>query len=238
MQIYLNLDGTLLNVEDRYYAVYRDILEQAGFLPFDKSTYWSLIRVGVTELAIVEKTCDLDFSNEYTFNHQRLIEDPAYLMLDTLQDGVLSKFDTWHSYHALTITTFRSHYQALVAQMEFLGLRVYLTDLLVTGAGGDGWKIKKERISNSLQDDSNAFVIADNETDILAAHALEIPSVAICKGRRTRSTLKQLAPDLMIPQLDDLTLEDWPSVFRQEELRRQLYQLNQHVPETVNKSAS
>ena len=230
MQIYLNLEGTVLDVSDRYYAVYRDLLEQAGYLPFDKNTYWSLVRVGVDESVIIERTCDSDYIEDYRYDRARLIEDPAYLMLDTLQPHTLERFRVWQHHHSLVLTTFRRNYTALIAQMDMLDLRDYLSDILVAGSGGDGWEIKKQRIQESQENSDNAFVIADNECDILAAHALEIPSIAICSGRRTRSTLKQLAPDLIVRKLDDLSLEDWPALFDQEALRQELFRMNSKMP--------
>jgi phosphoglycolate phosphatase-like HAD superfamily hydrolase len=224
MQIYLDLDGPILDVSARYYAIYSDLLQREGFVPLDQSSYWSLKRMSFQESAIVAHNCPDNFIEDYLVERQNLIEDPAYLALDRLHPGVLEQLQAWSGSHQLILVTLRRNYQSLAAQLAYSGIRPFLSDVLVGTIGCPGWRAKKERIESHMRDASNAFIIGDTEADMLAAHALELPSVAVTCGIRTRRLLSHLAPDLLVKNLGELRLERWPALFRGSELRSHLLQ--------------
>lgn len=222
MQIYLDLDGPVLDVSERYYAIYSDLLRREGYTPMDRSGYWSLKRLSFQESAIVAHTCPPGVVEDYLIERQNLIEDPAYLGLDRVHEGALERLRSWAGRHELVLVTLRRNYQSLVSQLDYIGLRPLLSDVLVGPVGCPGWRAKKERIETRLRDTSNAFVIGDTEADVLAAHALELPSVAVTCGIRTRRLLSHLAPDLLIRNLGELDIDRWPALFQGGELRTRL----------------
>lgn len=222
MQIYLDLDGPILDVSRRYYAIYSDLLNRAGYRPLDQASYWSLKRLSFQESAIVGHSCPSGFVEDYLVERQNLIEDPAYLSLDNPHSGVLQHLENWRETHELTLVTLRRNYQSLVSQLDFVGIRRLLADVLVGSIGCPGWRAKKERIETSLRDANNALVIGDTETDVLAAHALELPSVAVTCGIRTRRLLAHLAPNLLVRDLGELHIDRWPVVCHGSELRSRL----------------
>jgi len=122
MQIFINLEGTLLDVRDRYYAVYSDLLTQSGFKTFDHATYWSFKRLSFEERAIVTRSACDGFVDDYLLEHEHLIEDPAYLMLDELQPCVIDQLSNWSQNHQIYITCTRREYQPLITQLEYTGI--------------------------------------------------------------------------------------------------------------------
>ncbi len=222
MQIYLDLDGPILDVSGRYYAIYTDLLQREGYTPLDYSSYWSLKRLSFQESAIVAHSCPAGFVEDYLVERLNLIEDPAYLCLDRLHAGVLEQLKAWARTHELVLVTLRRNYQSLISQLEHIGVRPLLTDVLVGAIGCPGWCAKKERIETRLRDTSNALVIGDTEADVLAAHALELPSVAVSCGIRTRRLLTHLAPDVLVKNLSELNIDGWPALFEGSELRSHL----------------
>lgn len=224
MEIYLDLDGSLLDVSNRHYAIYSDLLKREGYTPLDRSSYWSLKRLSFEESAIVAHSCPAGFVEDYLVERQNLVEDPAYLTLDRLQPGAVERLKGWAGKHELIVVTLRRNYQSLIPQLEYFGIRRLLADVLVGSIGCPGWRAKKERIEMRMRDASNTLVIGDSEADMLAAHALELPSVAVTSGSRTRRLLAHLAPDLLVTSLRELRIDRWPVLFKGSELRSRLLQ--------------
>lgn len=208
MQLFINLDGTLLDVSRRYYAVYSDLLRQSGFTPFDAATYWSLKRLSIEESCIVGRSTCNGFVDDYLMQHPVLLENPAYLMLDSLQPGVKQQLGSWSEQHQIILTTSRREYQPLLAQLDYFAIRNSLSEVLVSAATDRYWNNRQESIQQSLHKSRDAILICDSESGLLAARALNIRSVAISNGRRARRLLQQTQPDYLANKLEHINLED------------------------------
>jgi phosphoglycolate phosphatase-like HAD superfamily hydrolase len=209
MQLFINLEGTLLDVSSRYYAVYSELLKQSGFTPFDPSTYWSLKRVSIDDGAIASRTTNPGFVKDYLIEHQTLIENPAYLMLDRLQHNVIEQLAVWSKQHSITLLTSRNEYQALMEQLNMFEVDSYFDDVLISGVGRPAWELRKERMQSCLSDPMAAMMICDNEADLLAARALSVSSIAVANGRRTGNLLRRLSPDFVAGNLENINLHQW-----------------------------
>ena len=206
MQIFISLEGVALDVSRRYYAVYSDLLRQSGFQPFDAATYWSFKRLSIEEAAIAERSSRAGFVEEYLLARTELLEDPAYLMLDSVQNGVIKQLQHWSSCHDVILTSRLTQYQSLVAQLELLGLGDTVADVLSCRTGLPGWESSKICIENNLDSQQAALLVTDNEADLLAARALLIPSVAVTGGRRSRTLLQRAQPDYLTNSLETIEL--------------------------------
>src|SRR3974377_801098 len=87
--IYFDLDGPLLDVSEKYYRVYCDIISQNGFLPVSKFIYWELKRNKTPEKTILDLSGAERIADLYSVKRKRCIEEDQYLNLDTLQDSAL-----------------------------------------------------------------------------------------------------------------------------------------------------
>ncbi len=206
MQIFISLEGVILDVARRYYAIYSDLLRQSGFQPFDAATYWSFKRISIEEAAIVERSSPAGFVEDYLLTRAELLEYPAYLMLDSVQNGVIEQLQQWHGMHDVVLTSRLSCYQTLVAQLELLGLSHTVSDVLPYRAGLQGSEAARVCIEDKLNCQQAALLVTDNESDLLAAHALLIPSVAVTGGRRSRSLLQRTQPDYLTNSLENIEL--------------------------------
>ena len=93
--ILLDLDGTLLEGKLRHYQCYSDILNTHGYKPMPINVYWEMKRFRRSrkeQLAVsgAESIYDI-FLDEWL----KQIEEPEYLVLDRVQDGVLIKLQEW-----------------------------------------------------------------------------------------------------------------------------------------------
>lgn len=213
MQIFINLDGTLLDVRARYYAVYSDLLRQSGLRAFDPATYWSFKRLSLGESCIVARSASQGFIEDYLIEHADLIEDPAYLMLDELQPAVAEQLSHWSKNHDIYLATSRREFQPLIAQLEYTGIRQYFKDIVVSaGPGCQSCENKVASIKKYLQNSQDALLICDDEAGLLAAHKLDIYSMAVTDGRRTRQLLQQVKPGSVVNSFENINLEFWNSL--------------------------
>jgi phosphoglycolate phosphatase-like HAD superfamily hydrolase len=75
MNIYLDLDGTLLDVSERFYKIYCDLLDKFNCdNKLNKETYWQLKKERCIEEEIVHRTCRCISSKEYSDLLQNVIE--------------------------------------------------------------------------------------------------------------------------------------------------------------------
>ena len=47
--ICFDLDGTLIDISDKYYWTHKECSEKCGLVPLDQSTYWPLKRLRIPE---------------------------------------------------------------------------------------------------------------------------------------------------------------------------------------------
>ena len=59
--IFFDLDGPILDVSEKYYKVYADILSQKGFRVLSKTEYWDAKRNKIPEYDILLKSMAIPF---------------------------------------------------------------------------------------------------------------------------------------------------------------------------------
>ena len=201
MTFYIDLDGPVLDVSERYYRVYRAIIERRGRQPLDKSAFWEARRRGATLLDV----CDVDSAEHPAIRQEwaEMIERGDFLGHDHLVPGVVRALTDLASRHRLCLVTLRRHATRAEAQTRAFGIRdrfdLFLAAADRTGHGGD---IKARLVRESPGfDAASAVVIGDSEADVMAARVLRVPSVAVTNGIRSEVFLCRLRPAMMVPSL-------------------------------------
>lgn len=198
MNLFFDLDGTLLDVRQRLYRLFCDL---AGTVPFSKEQYWQLKQEGWLQKQLLLKF--LHFSEEQaTSFHERWIEQvetPAYLRLDELfpfTKPVLEESKQIAT--SLYLVTARRNRVNLIQQLNQLQLADYFTGIFaatppiekhtavkVTVSAGDCW-------------------VGDTTADMKAARSLGIKSIAVCSGQQGEQQLKQMQPDFLLKDISQL----------------------------------
>ncbi|MFC1772114.1 HAD family hydrolase [Pseudomonadota bacterium] len=208
MQIYLDLDGPVLDVSHRYYLIYSDLLKQADYLPFDHDSYWSLKRLSITEAAIVQRNMPECGVSDYLARRAQLLEDSTYLVYDLLQPGILDTLKLWSKQHRLYLVTLRRNRMALMSQLKLLGINGVFEEVFCAQDADQGWETKCEWIRSNCVTSSEAVIVGDTEVDVLAGHAAGIQTVSVTCGIRSRRFLEQLSPHLLLSNIAGLCPED------------------------------
>ena len=194
--IAFDLDGTLIDISDRDYRIYADILTELGYKSINKEQYWPLRREKTdihSILALSGCTSDKDVAY-FLENRAERMEESGYLSLDTLFDDVMPVFSKLNENYNLVILTRRLNETNTVEQCHRLGLEKYTVLMIV---GGD----KKEKM-RSIQN-LVAFV-GDTENDILPANEIGVKSIAVTTGIRSEDKLRTYNPSVIINSISDI----------------------------------
>lgn len=194
--IAFDLDGTLIDISERDFRIYADILTELGYKPIEKKQYWPLRREKTdihSILALSACTADKDVAC-FLDSRAKRMEESSYLSLDTLFDDVLPAFSKLKQNYNLVILTRRLNETNTVEQYHRLGLKKYAELMIVSGD-------KKER----MQAIPNLVVfVGDTENDILPANEIGVKSIAVTTGIRSEEKLRTYNPSAIINSISDI----------------------------------
>lgn len=179
--VFIDLDGPILEGKKRHYTCYRDIvIEMKGVvIPFEK--YWDLKRQGKNHY-ILQEMSNLGNKTDLFMNHWRAqIEEKKYLQLDELKPCIkeaLGKIRLFTS--KVFLITMRQNEKNLIWQMERFELHSFFDEVLV--CDGIEQSAKVERIKEFCK--GRTLFIGDTEIDIFTADALNMDFVGINNGLR------------------------------------------------------
>ncbi|MDY6987437.1 MAG: HAD family hydrolase [Thermodesulfobacteriota bacterium] len=208
MQVFLDLDGPILDVSNRYYAIYTDLLEEAGYTPLHISEYWAHKRNRLPETKILARTCPRPFVAAYTKKRLGLIEESRYLKMDTLQPGVAQLIAQWAKDHNLYLVTLRNNRDALLRELSYLGIRKYFLKVLSESDNDGSWRVKYRLVSPVADDAKRSIMVGDTEADVEAGRAVGLTTVAVTCGIRSRALLMEAKPDYVFEDMRGIHLEE------------------------------
>lgn len=207
MKIFFDLDGTLIDVLPRHFAVYSELVAHFGGNILDKEAYWNLKRDKVKWPVLLRKSnlspgIEADFLEHF----RSKIEARAYLRMDVLFLGVEKKLHDLSLCHELYLVSLRRNHKNLLWEIDMLGLRPLFKDILSGHSETDGYDVKMKLIGEVLGSEASALVVGDTEADIITARELGLRSVAVGSGIRSVEFLQTLRPNGLLPSVSELEL--------------------------------
>lgn len=204
--IFFDLDGTLIDTSERQYRVYRDILDFYGVQStLSKEEFWNQKRMGKKTVELLPKDFPKEFVQKFMGESLKRIEDRKYLKYDNLLRESLDVLSKIELKNDLILVTLRNNRENLLWELNNLELAKYFKEILV----GSPLKLKnkvllvKEYIKKCSK---NSFIIVgDTEADISTGKELEILTVAVTYGIRSKDFLKKLEPDFYLDSISGLT---------------------------------
>jgi phosphoglycolate phosphatase-like HAD superfamily hydrolase len=206
LPIFLDLDGPILDVSQRHYQVYRDILEEAGkpVIPFEQ--YWKEKRARTSHSSIVTRTAGSDFFSDI-FQKQWFarIEADRYLSLDKTWPWANDVLADLYRRHDLYLLTVRSHSDQLMKQLDRLDLTRWFRAVLCRPARENAAQQKIEAIRNHFQDiPRKAIVVGDTEADIACGKKLGFVTAGVLSGIRNSEHLQESQCDHLLDNIISL----------------------------------
>lgn len=194
--IAFDLDGTLIDISKRDYAVYSDILSENGFVPIDFDQYWMLRqnKTNIFELLDLSVT-DKNFHELFLKERKQRIEHSDYLKLDDVFDNSYSVLDTLKKNYSLVLVTLRNNKKGTEDQLNNLKLSEYFDNVHVVS--GD----KYDEYSKIPQ---LKAIVGDTENDVLSAQRLGVYDIAVTTGIRNKFQLEKLNSQYIIRDLKDI----------------------------------
>jgi len=118
MKIIFDLDGTLIDVSDRHYAVYREVSDELRGIALEKQAYWDLKKENaqwpkLLEYSKIPQANLADFMNLFIGK----IEQPKYLKKDKLFPATKKVLSSL-SNHELYLLSLRRSAQTLLDELE------------------------------------------------------------------------------------------------------------------------
>ncbi len=205
MIIVLDLDGTLLDIRAKYYAVYSQILKNHGCETLDIEDYWDMKRKGVSNGEILLKgNCSLsedDFVKEFIEN----IERSDFLKLDALMPGAVEFLKKISNDTRLVLVTLRKNKETLLEQLDSMGIRKYFTVVAndTTKDIKTAWQ-RKKHLFKVYGKGKCVVVIGDSGAEIKAGKTLDFITLALFSGIRSKSVLEKYEPDYILRDINNV----------------------------------
>ena len=194
--IAFDLDGTLIDVSERDFRIYADILLRLGYSPISKDEYWPLRR-NITDIHHILSLSGLISEEDVsTFLKERkaLMETWSYLRIDKPFDDVIETLSKLKKEYNLIILTKRYDGEITKQQVSELGLTDFAELMIVTDS-----KEEAMRGINNLY-----AMIGDTENDIVPANNAGIKSIAVTTGIRNVEKLRLYSPSVIINKFSEV----------------------------------
>jgi phosphoglycolate phosphatase-like HAD superfamily hydrolase len=204
-----DLDGPLLDVSERYYRLYCDLLRARGLAPLAKRSYWAMKRRRVPEETIFERSGGRAAgAAEYARARVAEIEDERYLLLDRTWPPVPALLRYLSRRARVILASARRFRPRLQSELDRLGIAPYLDDVLSVPPSLESLAERKAaRVRAALGEPRAGWLVGDTETDVRAGRLLGLRTVAVSFGIRRAAELSQLAPDELLATPEELL--DW-----------------------------
>jgi phosphoglycolate phosphatase-like HAD superfamily hydrolase len=190
------LDGTLLDVRQKYHKIY-----EAGLTArIDPFVFWDLKRSGACDDEICKiLRIDVDLAGFKQYKRDN-IETWDFLKFDRLIDGVENKLARLSLKRPLCILTVRKNRDNLIEQLHSLGIARYFDNILSPRAEMfelPGCEQKIALLAESYPCVSGVM-IGDSEADVSCAREADLLMFSVLSGLRNFAYLKNLQPDNII----------------------------------------
>jgi phosphoglycolate phosphatase len=199
VNIFFDLDGTLVDGQDRLYQLFVDLTKN-NKISFNE--YWRLKRSMFDHEWILTKIFDYS-EKEWSIFCKRwleLIETDAYLKYNRLFDYTIPTLENLKK-HNLYIITARQYKEKTLEEIERMNIRKYFCDILITKE-----KLRKDEliIEKGIHTYPEDFFIGDTGIDILAGKKLNMRTIAVLSGFRGYESLVKYQPDRILTNISEL----------------------------------
>lgn len=194
--IAFDLDGTLIDVSERDYRIYADILLRLGYSPITKDEYWPLRR-NITDIHYILSLSGLVSEEDvsaFLKERKALMEAWSYLRIDKPFDDVKETLSRLNKEYNLIILTKRYDSEVTKRQVSELGFNEYAELMIVTDSKEDAMR----SISGLYA------MIGDTENDIVPANNAGIKSIAVTTGIRNEEKLRPFCPSVIASNLSEV----------------------------------
>ena len=188
MNIFFDLDGTLVDSSERMYFLFCDLIPECTFT---KEEYWSYKRDKITHQDIIKKFFPKYNFGEFNIKWLSLIEKKKYLKFDKLYDFTIDLLESLKQNRYLI--TARQSKENLLEELESLKIIKYFNEIYVTEN-----KFTKEDLFRNMKLDRNCILVTDTGKDIMMAKKVNLKTIGVTWGFMSKNKLIEYKPDFLI----------------------------------------
>lgn len=203
--IFIDLDGTILDVSDRIYQLYKDILKKHNKKFLGKNTYLKLKREKTSISKILKESNSENILPDYKKEWNKLIEKPHYLKLDKITLPKRQTLISLKKDYKLILVTLRNNQKEFFNQLKRKKIDKIFDNILIFSGKfqHSKWRVKLNLLKKE-QFNKNSVIVGDTETDILAGRCLGIKTIAVINGMRSKRFLKEYKPNILIKNFSEI----------------------------------
>jgi phosphoglycolate phosphatase-like HAD superfamily hydrolase len=198
--IVFDLDGTLIDITRRWYALHERYARLYGLPVIEKDTYITLKKEGVPERDIFSaQSIDQEVLEDYKRDRIAHIEDDEFLAHDVLVPQCTEVLEAWRDIGEIQIVTNRRNKEACGKELERLGILPSISNIhFATDA------TRREVIRELNVHEEVACLISDSLDDYTIATELEIPVLTVGYGCRSLAHFKEHGVRNVVMESNDL----------------------------------
>lgn len=205
--VFVDLDGTVLDVSERLYRIYHDALASFGVESLPRSEYWTRRRSGQSDLAIYLRTGQPRLADRFIRRRTKCLEQNRYLTLDTPVPSVEDALRELRKTGAVHLVTLRENRRNLRTQLRRFGLVPFFDRIIMAADQPEGspWEKKASAIRKAIDRmPGEGMIIGDTQADILCGRMLGLRTIAVTSGLCNEEVLRQWQPDWILNALPDV----------------------------------
>lgn len=199
MNIFFDLDGTLLDSKARLYQLFQSLVPKSNYT-FDD--YWNLKQSKISHQKIL--TDYYSYSAQEFNSFQTLwmgkIETDEWLALDEPFDGIVAYLTKLEKSHQLYIVTARQFEEVAYQQVQKMGIDSLIDKVLVTNQTKEKHELIKETVAVTNLD----WMVGDTGKDIETGKLLGMKTAAVLSGFLNEKSLLAYKPDIIAASVLDL----------------------------------
>ena len=200
MNLFLDLDGTLIDNRERYFESYKkataeDILTFEQFLEIRQNFK------NARSMFINRSDYSNQSLNNFDLSWDLYIENKELLSKDVLFPGVYDWLTDTSRKSNLIYCTNRRSFQDLDEQLEKLKIKKFASNILLSFQKTKDEAVLKSNISFS----GNDWLIGDTAADITAGKLLGLKTCGVFSGLNSQKILEVSLPDLLLPNITEFS---------------------------------
>ncbi len=196
-ELFLDLDGTIVDAKIRQYFVYRSCMDKMSCLPLEIEKYWKLKRRKTEIQELLSASDESADAQIFLDLRSNMIKDSDLYELDELIPGVSGALESLSNNFNLKLLTARKNLEATKKQLKKHLIDEYFEEIICCG------RTNKEEVLLSSR--GKTVLIGDTEHDIISAKKAGCLSVAVTSGIREAEVLKSYKPDYVFDSLVDFS---------------------------------
>jgi phosphoglycolate phosphatase len=199
VNLFFDLDGTLLDSSDRLYRLFQDLTPESKLT---KKEYWDFKKNKKNHRYILKNVFCYNEAQIAEFENKwlGLVETEKYLDMDAPVANVLEMLNELKNAATLYIVTARQSRSRALAQLQKLGLQKYFKDILVT----ENITTKEELIKKICNISPNDCIIGDTGKDVECGKNIGIRTMAVSWGFLSKEKLETYSPDFFVSNITEI----------------------------------